>query len=427
MPTIDITDNTESLHNIGEFIMSYQPYQNAFLNALVNRIGRVLVTSRMWNNPWSVFKKGYMEFGETVEEIFVNIAKPFSFDPGRAETEVFKREMPDVRAAFHTMNFQKFYKVTISNDQLRQAFLSWQGITDLIAKIVDSLYTAMQYDEFVTLKYMLCREILNGGLYIETVPAVSNANMKSIIEKMRAMSAKLEYLKPDYNMAHVMNASKRDRQYLIIPADVEAKADVEVLASAFNMDRTTFLGHLIEVDSLSEHDSIRLAELFGNDPSYSAFNSDELSLLGDIAGVVTDLDWWMVFDNFQQFTQNYNGQGLYWQYFYHTWKTFSVSPYAPAVVFSSTSNSITGVTVTPSTANVAQGTALALTATVAGTGIYPDSVSWTMSGAIAGGTHISGNILSVATNEPVGTELTVTATAADGSTTGTATITVISR
>ena len=38
----------------------------------------------------------------------------------------------DVRAAFHTMNYQKFYKATISNDQLRQAFLSWQGITDLI-------------------------------------------------------------------------------------------------------------------------------------------------------------------------------------------------------------------------------------------------------------------------------------------------------
>lgn len=424
---IDIVDNTESLHDIGEFIMSYQPYQNAFLNAVVNRIGRVLVTSRMWNNPWSVFKKGYMEFGETVEEIFVNIAKPFSFDPSRAENEVFKREMPDVRAAFHTMNFQKFYKVTISNDQLRQAFLSWQGITDLVAKIVDSLYTGMQYDEFVTMKYMIAREILNGGIFVETVPEISDANMKGIIEKMRAMSAKLEYLKPDYNMANVMNASKRDRQYLIIPADVEAKADVNVLASAFNMDRATFLGHLIEVDSLAQHDNERLSELFGDDSNYAPFTPEQLTLLENIAGVVTDIDWWMVFDNFQQFTQNYNGQGLYWQYFYHTWKTFSVSPYAPAVVFSSTTNSITGVTVTPATANVAQGTALALSAEVTGTGIYPSDVTWTMEGAIAGGTHISGNILSVAANEPVDTVLTVTATAANGTTSGSATITVIAR
>ena len=41
---IQIYDNTESLHNIGQFIMNYQPYQNAFLSAIVNRIG--LTTSK---------------------------------------------------------------------------------------------------------------------------------------------------------------------------------------------------------------------------------------------------------------------------------------------------------------------------------------------------------------------------------------------
>ncbi len=41
----------------------------------------------------------------------------------------------------------------------------------------------------------------------------------------------------------------------------------------------------------------------------------------------------MVFDNYEQFTENYNGQGLYWQYYYHTWKTFSASPFANAIAF----------------------------------------------------------------------------------------------
>lgn len=111
---VRVPDDTRSIHDIGNYILSYQAYQNAFLTALVNRIGRVLVTSRMWQNPWAVFKKGKLEYGETVEEIFANIAKPHSFDPSKAEKEVFKREIPDVRAAFHSMNFQKFYKVTIT-------------------------------------------------------------------------------------------------------------------------------------------------------------------------------------------------------------------------------------------------------------------------------------------------------------------------
>ena len=153
------TADAESIREIGAIIMDSPQLQNEFLSALVNRIGRVLVTSKMYDNPWSMFKKGTLEFGETIEEIFVNIAKPFQFDPNVAETNLFKREIPDVRSAFHIMNYQKYYKTTIQNDQLRQAFLSWQGITDLIAKIVDSMYTGANYDEFQTMKYMLAKHI----------------------------------------------------------------------------------------------------------------------------------------------------------------------------------------------------------------------------------------------------------------------------
>ena len=135
------TADSESIREIGAVIMDYPALQNEFLSALVNRIGRVILTSKSYDNPWAMFKKGMLEFGESIEEVFVNIAKPFQFDPQVAESNVFKREIPDVRSAFHIMNYQKYYKATISNDQLRQAFLSIDGITDLIAKIVDAMYT----------------------------------------------------------------------------------------------------------------------------------------------------------------------------------------------------------------------------------------------------------------------------------------------
>lgn len=440
MNPVSIPDSTDSIHNIGEHILEYQPLQNAFLDALVNRIGRVIITSKMWNNPWSVFKKGYLEFGETVEEIFVNIAKPHSFDPQTAEKEVYKRELPDVRAAFHTMNFQKFYKVTISNDQLRQAFLSWQGITDLIAKIVDSLYTGMQYDEWCTMKYMVAREILNGGFYLQDSPDISGdnlteGNLKKMIAGLRAQSSKLEILNHIYNRAQVMTASPRNDQFVIIDADLEGAVDVEVLASAFNMGRADFIGHLIVVDSFSEHDTERLAELFGDDPSYVPFTEQELLALQSVNATVVDRDWWMIFDNYQQFTQNYNGQGLYWQYFYHSWKTFSASPFANAIVFASGTNEVTGVTVSPATANVAQGSSVQMGATVAGTGIFPKGVSWSIEGQTSSGTTIDGasGVLRIAADETVhdsenpdaGGTITVKATAADGQD-GTATITVVS-
>lgn len=376
---IRVPDDTRSIHAIGEFIMSYQPYQNAFVNALVNRIGLTLITSKMWNNPWAVFKRGFMEFGETVEEIFVNIAKPHSFNPAVAEKEVFKREIPDVRAAFHTMNFQKFYKVTISNDQLRQAFLSWQGITDLIAKIVDSLYTGMNYDEYITMKYMVADQLLDGYVATNTYAGVANdaeQSNKNLVIAARTASNKLTFLSGDYNMAGVKNATERDEQYIIIDAATEAAIDVDVLAAAFNMERAQFLGKLIIVDSFVNHDVERLTELYGDD---TALRTDFSGLSSDYGiAVVVDRDWWMVFDNFQNFTQNYNGEGLYWQYWYHTWKTFSVSPYANAVAIipSALAGSVSSVAISPSTATVAKGGQAQFTATVTKTGIADASVNF---------------------------------------------------
>lgn len=423
---ISVPDNTEALHAIGEYVMQYEAMQNAYLTALVNRIGMTIITSKMWDNPWSVFKKGRLEFGETVEEIFVNLAKPHSFDPATAEKEVYKREIPDVRAAFHSMDFQKFYKVTISNDQLRQSFLSWNGITDLIAKIVDSLYTGMRYDEYVTMKYMICREMLNGGFYNEETAALTKDTASDVMTSVRGLVGQLDFMSSKYNRSGVMTHTPREDLYVIISAANRALIDVDVLAVAFNMDKTDFLGHLIEVDSFDEHDELRLTELFGDDENFKVFTDTEKTVLGAVIAAMVDKDWWMVFDVFDTFTQNYNGQGLYWQYFYHVWRIFSASPFANAICVSSITSTVTAVAVTPAEANVTQGANLQMTAAVTGTGMYDKQITWAASGQASSETNIDpmSGVLHVGKDETVGSEINVTATAVNG-TEGTATITVV--
>lgn len=428
---VRIPDDTRSIHNIGEYILGYQAYQNAFLTALVNRIGRVLVTSRLWQNPWAVFKKGKLEYGETVEEIFANIAKPHSFNPSKAEKEVFKREIPDVRAAFHSMNFQKFYKVTITTAQLRQAFLSYGELTDLIARIVDTLSTGMQLDEFLTMKYMLCREALNGGIYTVVTPAIDGTqdDRESIIASYREYTNNMKFLKTSYNRAGVRTSTPIDKQVIIMPNKSEAVLGVKVLASAFNIGEVDYISKRIPVDAweFDADDEERLAELFEGDDDYKPFTSTEKTALKNINAAKFDEDWFMVFDNFEQFTENYNGQGLYWQYFYHVWKTFSVSPFANAIIFTSQKSSITSVTVSPATANAAVGTSIAMLADVKGTGLFEKTVTWSIESTeeLSADTAIdaTSGVLHIAKDEKVGAAITVKATAKDGKT-GTATITV---
>lgn len=406
VPKADAND-VESVRTIGAIIMDYPALQNEFLNALVNRIGRVMLTSKMYSNPIAFFKKGVLEYGESIEEIFVNIAKVQEFNPEIAEHEVFKRVVPDVRAAFHIMNYQKFYKATVTQEQLKQAFLSWDGVTDLIARIVDSMYTGANYDEFLVMKYLLARHILDGRVYPVTVPTVNAENAKAIVTTVKGVSNKLTFMNSDYNPAAVRTFTEKTDQYMIVNSVFDATMDVNVLASAFNMDKAEFLGHRVLIDGFGDLDIARLGEIFAGDPTYHEPSQDELTALNAIPAVIVDKDWFMVFDMLTQFTEQYNGQGLYWNYFYHVWKTFSVSPFANSVLFVPGTPSVMSVTVSPTTASVPKGGSVSLSAVVKTEYFAPQTVVWTSSAA-----DVKVSAAGVVTVDADATSTTATITAA---------------
>lgn len=413
-----------SIKEIGGIIMQFPALQNEFLSALINRIGRVMITSKMYSNPWTVFKQGLLEFGETIEEIFVNIAKPFEYDVENSESKVFAREIPDVRSAFHSINYQKFYKATIQNKQLSQAFLSWEGITDLITKIINSMYAGANYDEFQTMKYMLAKNILNGRLYPVTVPALTESNMKRVASTIKGVSNNYEFMSTKYNIAGVSNYVEKDNQYLIVNSNFDAIMDVEVLASAFNMDKAEFTGHRVLVDSFGTMDVERLNKLFANDKTYTAFTDEELTALNEIPAVLVDKNWFMIFDNLYEFTEQYNGEGLYWNYWYHVWKTFSVSPFANASVFVPDVPSVTSVTVTPSALTTVAGQDVQLSVNVVTENFAPKTVIWSTDITDGVSVDIFGKV-SIGADVQKGTTIKVTATSTfDNTKKGTATITI---
>lgn len=415
------TPNAESLREIGTIIMDSPNLQNEFLNALVNRIGRVIVTSKLYDNPLKMFKKGILEFGETIEEIFVNIAKPFQYDTSTSEQTVFKREMPDVRSSFHIMNYQKYYKVTIQNEQLRQAFLSWDGITNLIAKITESMYTSANYDEFQVIKYLLAKHIINGTMHTETI--LDNLALEKKVSAIKAISNKFTFPRSDYNLAGVVNQTLKDNQYILVNADFEAEMSVEVLAAAFNMDKAEFIGHEVLVDGFGDIDIDRLNKLFEGDNTYTELSQDELDALNKIPAVLVDENFFMIFDNLIKFTEIYNGEGLYWNYWLHTWKTFSVSPFANNTVFVPAIPTVTDVTVSPSTVTLNKNSSFTFTANVTTTNFASKEVNWTVDSDNA--TISKSGMVTILDSAKTGNKITVTATSVyDNDKKGESTITI---
>lgn len=316
---------------VGEVIYGTPAFSNLFLNALVNRIALVLVNSATFNNPYARLKKGYLEYGETVEEIFVKIAKAVDYSPEKAAKREFQRAIPDVKSAFHAMNYRVMYPVTVQDEDLRMAFLSIDGVQDLIARIVDSVYTAADYDEFLLFKYLLIKAISHGKMYPMAIG--DGTKLTDAAKKFRGSSNALTFMNTQYNEANVPNTTPKDRQLIFMDSWFNADYDVDVLASAFNMDRATFSGALTLIDDWTTFDNDRFEVIRENSDGLEEVTADELALMADVKAVLVDERWFQIYDNNAKFTEKYVASGLYWNYFYHVWKTISYSPFSNAIAF----------------------------------------------------------------------------------------------
>ena len=323
---------------VGQTLLGYPQTANEFISTLVNRIASVEVKSAMFNNPYADLKKGFLELGETVEEVFVSIAKAREFNVEKAPAREFKRSLPDVRTAFHTMNWRVQYPVTIQRNDLERAFLSVSGVTDMIARIVDTLYNSANYDEYLLFKYLLIKAISSG----KAKPiAVDTTDAKDFGIKARATSNKLTFMSNEYNNAGVTTVTDKADQYIFIDADWEAQYDVEVLASAFNMDKADYIGRRKLIDNWASFDNDRFSIIRENSTMIDKVTDAELTLMADVKAVLVDREWFQVYDNLSEFSEKFVASGLYWNYFYNVWKTISFSPFSNIAVFVDDSATIT--------------------------------------------------------------------------------------
>lgn len=329
--SVPVVAKASDIPKVGEVICGTPAFANQYINALVNRIALVMAKSATFNNPYASLKKGYLEFGETVEEIFVQIAKVVDYTPEKGAAREFKRTLPDVKSAFHTMNWRVMYPVTIQDEDLRRAFLAESGVQDLVAKIVESVYKAAEYDEFLLFKYLLIKAVSHGKMFPMSIGA--GTDLKEAGATFRGASNDLTFMKTKYNASGVRTSTPRKNQAIFMDSWFNAKYDVDVLAAAFNMDKATYTGALHLIDDWTSFDNERFNVIRENSDGLEEVTAGELALMKNVKAVLIDTDWFQVYDNNAKFTEQYSAAGMYWNYFYHVWKTVSSSPFSNAIVF----------------------------------------------------------------------------------------------
>ena len=348
------TANADVIRSIGKVIMDSPNLQNEFCNYLINRITKVIVRRALFENPLLIFDKGLIEYGDVIEEVFVDLCQPHTYNVERGDTDVFKRARNNIRSAFHVVNAYYYYKSSISPRMLRKAFNSIDGVENLINDITGTMLNSAIYDNYLINKYQIAKAALSGTTTIQGVTAITNqASGNAFLETAKETSNNFEFLSRNYNTMSVANNCKKEDQYLIVSNSVDSKLGVNCLAYMFGPDFAGIESKKIRVDSFTftadEMDRIEwcLAEkdehgqvIDGGDPTFERFTSDELTALSNIQAVLLDGEFFQNYGQLFETRMIENPSNLWDNYWLHVWKVYSTSPFSNCVIFASGTNTV---------------------------------------------------------------------------------------
>lgn len=307
----------ENITEVANPILTYSVTMNEFLNLMVNKIAFTIVRNRTFKNPLSILKKGNVPLGNDIEEIFTNMAKADTFDP--SGSDLLKRKISDTKVLYHRMNRQDQYTVTISRQQLKNAFTSYSDLEKLINTVVTSMYSGDNYDEFILMKNLFASSITNNKITTMEVEGLTTKELATeFVENVKTVSGYMQFPSSSFNKYFdnkpttdtgdpITTWTPKENQILLLRTDIKTKIDVEVLAQAFNMDKVSFMGRVVEVDN------------FGS--------------ATDCLGILMDESTIEVRDNLLEITDFYNGKGMYTNYYLNHWQTYSLSLFGNAVAF----------------------------------------------------------------------------------------------
>lgn len=306
----------ENITEVGNAILDYQPAKEAFYNSFLTKITRQLFENINANNVFK-FLKGPMTEGD-IEDSYVDYIKGENFDGG--ETNPFTHNKPDIKVLYHKIDRQLKYKVTVSDAQLRKAFLSDTGLSTLINKIVDTLTQSAEHDEYVMFKQLLLESLVykdeEGDLKTSKHTVLSGTSKSELVERflyeVKKHSMNMTFNNREYNNMGVLNKTSYDDQIIVIHKDYALDIDMGVLANTLNVDKMKLDGKVIIVDNFND-----------NDMAKWGLQVDDVVDGKKIVGCIFDRRGVRFWDSLRTMETLRNPDALYTNYWLHIWQGLS--------------------------------------------------------------------------------------------------------
>lgn len=318
-------------------VSEYPQNANPFINTLMNKVVKTMIHSKLFENPLKQLKAGKLELGESIEQVFVHKASVIDFDKNfegstTPEGDLLKMKTPKVDVLYISKNMDKKAAHSVKDKDLRKAFITEYGLSNLIAQIIGQISGGLEKHEYKAMRDVLCRAIdgidYNGTSLIKNgfqkMHAVDisgyDQNPSLLVEKVRGFAGVLKYPHEEYNLAKV--ETETDKKDLVLVTDpwVSAKLDTQVLAHAFNVSATELNVRCIEVDQftckgeggkyLNTEDGLEHLPVEGLACVNSAVPAGKT-----VVGVLMDKEFLQIYDTYTTMTSFYNPAQLFTSYF----------------------------------------------------------------------------------------------------------------
>lgn len=287
---------------------------NEFLSALYNKVLYQTVADMDFTNPFKKYDSFPIKFGDTVENIFVEMPKGYTFN--KNATDPFAKVVPSVKTLYASINYELQYETTVQDSLLRRACLSEYGFMNLIDTIVGALAKSMSLDEYsATITMLNNADIYAKGFETVTRGSTDSETASIITKKIVNTVSHMKLPEKGNNKLGVMQTSRPEDLLLIIKVDLLDSINLDYLEGVYNLSKVDLLKNIIPVGSFQVED-------------------EDGTLKGtDIDFVVIDTKG---FDNhvaLQDGGMIYNPKGKYTNHFYNLWKVISFKYFYNARAF----------------------------------------------------------------------------------------------
>lgn len=326
LDNVPVIEENTSIETFTAPLLNIPKLFNEFADVLVQRIVYTQFFKKVFNNPLKILEGDKIPLGYMGQEIYVNPALGRDYDVNDF-AGCLKKYESDIKVQYQGINFDKQYCVTVIRTKLKQAFVSWSSLEEYITELTQSLYNGYYVDEYNNTKAIVTRAYLSNAVQIEVIENLdTNKITKEFIKKARTIFLNMQTPSSKYNAWEKIGGYGRRIETFTSPEDIvflvkneiRSELDVDIMATAFNLDKTTLLGNILPV----------------NDFNIENRETGEIILDGSkILGIIADRSWFRIKeqDMFIDDFKNANNRSI--NYYLNVIKMFNYSYFANAVVF----------------------------------------------------------------------------------------------